>query len=396
MKKLIFRNDESESFDLQKNILRRRFFEAFTLVELLVVIAIIGVLIALLLPAIQAAREAANRASCANNQKQLGLAVHVFADANGGALPPLSNTIHQPGWPVFLFSFVEQEALSKFVFVDHPAALPNRTGTSNVGDNRYFPFFSDESYGIRQVINRDASVWTGGGVTYHGEANALAGLPFLHCPSSKSPRITRYGPTTDYIAPIILTGAQNNWWRAFFNQSGTSANEAMGPFRCSNLTMIPGNEAHATNGAGNQLGRLAISGWQARDELVARFSDGTTNQIMYLEKFVPNWAASSDNQQGYSWTGSFLMSWQDYRIGGFALLINDNPNLIGKDLENAVAENTLRPTDGNTANFLGSGHVSVINAALGDGSVRGIDKSILPIIIYRLSHVSDGEMVSLP
>lgn len=96
----------------------------FTLVELLVVIAIIGVLVALLLPAVQAAREAARRMKCSNNLKQMGLAIqsyhdvhlafppgHIVQKADPEYSPTADNKIESWGWGAFLLPFLEQQAL---------------------------------------------------------------------------------------------------------------------------------------------------------------------------------------------------------------------------------------------------------------------------------------------
>jgi len=94
--------------------------QAFTLVELLVVIAIIGILIALLLPAVQSAREAARRTQCQNNVKQLALACHTYHDVHKFFPPsinypktedPAVSSKFGPNWIILALPFMEQQAL---------------------------------------------------------------------------------------------------------------------------------------------------------------------------------------------------------------------------------------------------------------------------------------------
>ncbi|MEY3033020.1 MAG: hypothetical protein RLZZ622_1495 [Planctomycetota bacterium] len=93
-------------------LLHERNNEGFTLIELLVVIAIIGVLVGLLLPAVQQAREAARRSSCTNNLKQIGLALHNYYDSRT-QLPPLavkesaSSTAAAWAWSAVTLPFME-------------------------------------------------------------------------------------------------------------------------------------------------------------------------------------------------------------------------------------------------------------------------------------------------
>jgi prepilin-type N-terminal cleavage/methylation domain-containing protein len=99
---------------------------AFTLIELLVVIAIIAVLIGMLLPAVQKVRDAAARTKCANNEKQLALAVHNYAAVNNDEFPPfMKNTAPAGTWCFWLLPYIEQDPLYRI-------GLTNGSTSANV------------------------------------------------------------------------------------------------------------------------------------------------------------------------------------------------------------------------------------------------------------------------
>jgi prepilin-type N-terminal cleavage/methylation domain-containing protein len=175
---------------MDKTVARRR---AFTLVELLVVIAIIGVLVALLLPAVQAAREAARRMQCANHLKQIGLALHNHHDAMG-ELPAARHCV--------LRSASGQGSVGVFVHSWTPKVLPYLEL-----QNLFQQYRFDQNWDAAAV--NDAA---GGPIKQK--------IPVFLCPSAPPPQyrqINNGRPPIDYAATT-----ERNWPNPFVsvNQSG--------------------------------------------------------------------------------------------------------------------------------------------------------------------------------
>jgi prepilin-type N-terminal cleavage/methylation domain-containing protein len=128
-----------------------RLRRGFTLVELLVVIAIIGILVALLLPAVQAAREAARRNSCSNNLHQIGIAATNYTNTHK-ALPPGAVTQEGSIWSFYLMNFLEDDALEAkmkigdvFSPINYQWAHPSPYPVTVYNNPQYFNIFACET-----------------------------------------------------------------------------------------------------------------------------------------------------------------------------------------------------------------------------------------------------------
>jgi prepilin-type N-terminal cleavage/methylation domain-containing protein len=139
----------------------KRSRKAFTLVELLVVIAIIGILVALLLPAIQKARDAARRTQCNDNLHNIGIAIHNFHDQKGylpsSTRPPAANSV-RTGSLVFLLPFVDRQDL--WDLFDVTKNWSDTTNVANVTGKRLTVYECPASPANRLFLDRDPSLGT--------------------------------------------------------------------------------------------------------------------------------------------------------------------------------------------------------------------------------------------
>jgi prepilin-type N-terminal cleavage/methylation domain-containing protein len=304
----------------------------FTLVELLVVIAIIGILVALLLPAVQAAREAARRTQCNNNMKQLGVALHLRHDArktfpkgcvwNNNSYYDFPRT----GWNYSLFPYMEQTNLFKMF----PAAAAE--------SQQWYPWFSPEATNPNGPTRVVIETWV--------------------CPSD--------------------SGASHN-------------TQPWGSFSLGNYHAVFGGLNLAGALANNPSQRAAFGINYATK--FSDFVDGTSN-TMVLAEYLRSQGASNDqrgmpwgDQPGYGQVYTQLSpnsASPDFIYVGWC---DNKPNV------NLPCINGDSGPNNHVA--VRSRHVGGVNVTLGDGAVRFVSNNVDLISIWRpLGTLMGGESTS--
>jgi hypothetical protein len=357
---------------------------------------------------VQAAREAARRMQCSNHLKQIGLAVHNYHDAYS-ALPP--NVVLGGGGSIFfwLFPFAEQTALYDY-------------GVAHMSDPKAAAGGWQGAYGSNCTFMYH---WWNGDVAGNGTTTFTAGasikksfasVPWMKCPTRRSGaamtpddpvtdtatgwKSYAPGPQGDYAAVIAYwyqPAGIANWFDHLSEQGykaapwvGDILSKALpaqrGPFRCAIL-------ADPRPSADRQLVT-----WTCRDTF-ARLQDGTSNQLIFGEKHIPNSQIgvcafdATDNTIRDSTSGdcSYVAGAQEYGGRSYQRTISDGETPFPL----RFGDERLLVNDTVSLGF-GSSHPGVCLFVLGDGAVRSLPVTTTPATLLCLGTVNDGESVSLP
>ncbi|MGY8769032.1 MAG: DUF1559 domain-containing protein [Pirellulales bacterium] len=326
--------------------------KGFTLVELLVVIAIIGILISLLLPAVQQAREAARRMSCSNNLKQIGLALHnyessftVWPAQYSSPSSGRNYNARRGSWITSILPFVEQNGLfDSFDPTQHWHDSANATAVKTEVPMLRCP----------SAVDRDSFEWT-----------VLVEYASPTASYSLVPRDFYYGAATDY-SNVGGVGSQ-------LNSTLPAGSQLSDPFNCGNLKKKAVRLAEVTDGLSNTILVLECAGRPSLYQNGRLVADGTTPKT---------WAGSSSVTRPFP-TGGL---WASHNKG--FLIDGSQP-----DGNTAIRPGSCAINCSND-NEVYSFHPGGAQILLADGSVRFLSETIPIEQLVAMVSRNGGEVIS--
>jgi type II secretory pathway pseudopilin PulG len=326
------------------------------LIELLVVIAIIAVLIGLLLPAVQKVREAANRLSCSNNLKQLGLAIHNYHDVHGQFPPARVGREAFATWPVLIMPHIEQDNVFK---------LWNSTTAS-----QRFPWqYKDQPPEAQQAM-----------------------VKVFFCPSRRSPMLSPENQNGDTNGG--KAGAAGDYACCDGDGSSRNVHQARGAMISAKVVTDPPYRSSpgcdADDPCGDIFDTYRIVSFRSRTTF-ASILDGTSNTLLIGEKHVRPERFGLANEDRAYYSGQSYVTAQ--RSAGCTTV----------DRQTGMCTGGFRPIapfptySGTAWNIVfGSAHPGVCQFVMCDGSARAIAVTIDPTNLRRLANRDDGEVITYP
>ena len=360
-------------------------------------------LIALLLPAVQAAREAARRMQCSNHLKQIGLGIHNFHDTYQGIVPSgMVNTNRASGWGL-LYPFIEQQALWEIIS-KQPFVKSGGDYAGFATENYWWFTTLDDTQrkGFASVPIYLCPSRRSGTQMNHNGAPADNGSNGGDCWDSAGPLgdfALVFATTRDSVAgfPDGTNGGSQDWYQHLSSSYGPFVvNGQAGPFR------------PALSSVANA--RVA---WEPRDSF-ARCQDGLSNQFFVGEKHIPlnrmgkcpnlAWTTfDPDEERGHDAADCGILQTGNRKTTNSArvLVLYETSTTLGVG---EVQYPICRPSDysenGRMRPYRGLGfgswHPGVCHFLLGDGAVRSVSVTTGDPVLKAFSVVNDGASVALP